>query len=132
MADLLVTGRAPRLRPPVGCLFVAASVGVRRLLLGLDKLDPSFGDELARGLLKAAEPLVVDVPDDLFFADTDGNLGWLCHTNGTLLGHLGNTAGRCASGPFAVAVDVFVEFVHALNAATVVAGTAPFVLESLA
>jgi hypothetical protein len=60
--DLVFFGGAPRLRPPIRSSVIAASIGMCRLFLGLDGLDPSLGDQLAGRLLTIFKALVVELP----------------------------------------------------------------------
>lgn len=71
VSNLVLLCITPRLWPPAWRLFVAARVWVRRLLLGLDSLDPCFGDELACRLLAALEALVVEIPQRLVILHPD-------------------------------------------------------------
>lgn len=71
MADLVILGRTPGLRPPLWSLLIAARVRVRRLLLRLDSFDPGLGDELARRLLAVLESLLVEVPNRIGIANLD-------------------------------------------------------------
>lgn len=77
VADLLLLRRTPWLRPPVGGLFVLASIRVIRLLLWLDDLHPGFSDEFASRLLAVLETLLVEVPHILVVADSEIPR-WVC------------------------------------------------------
>lgn len=68
MSDTVVLASTPRLWPPVRCLLIATGVWVGRLLLGLDRFDPGFGNELASRLLTILESLLVEVPKLLLVA----------------------------------------------------------------
>ena len=69
--DLVFFCRTPRFGPPVRRLFIAASIRMRRLLLGLDRFDPSLGNQLACRLLAVLESLFIEIPDGLGVADFD-------------------------------------------------------------
>lgn len=62
VSDAVFLASTPRLWPPVRRLLIAAGVWMSRLLLGLDRLDPGFGNELASRLLTVLESLLVKVP----------------------------------------------------------------------
>lgn len=71
VTDLVIFRWTPWFRPPVRCLLVASSVRMSRLLLGLDGLDPGFGNELAGCLLAVLEPLLVEAPHSLRVTNSD-------------------------------------------------------------
>jgi hypothetical protein len=98
VANLLIPRRTPRFRPPVGSLLVAPGVRMVRLLLGLDRLDPGLGYQLAGRLLTVAEPLVVEIPHLLGITDLEPLLVRSDRDRGVIIVKI--TPGVAASRPF--------------------------------
>jgi len=72
MPHLLARRRPPRLGPPLGNL--PARVGMSRLLLWRQRLDPGLGNQLAGSLLDILEARCVKLSHPVVVADSKGYL----------------------------------------------------------